>query len=311
LDFETRSNYTIRVRSTDQGGLFTEKTFTISVTNVNEAPLTIADSLVAKRGVSTVLDVLRNDSDPDGSIDPATVSIVNGPSMADVVVQSDGKIRFTPRDGFLGTTQFQYVVSDNAGLPSAPTDVSVQVVVSIYQNPSNRFDADNDKTVSPLDVLLLVNLLNVAGPSLPVEAVPGPPSFVDVNGDNLVSPLDVLEVINYINSGGRSGGEGEGGAGRTVSSMSLPAPAIELSKADVITMVPIAKIRSHWTGEVFDAPVLATVGPVVAHATSRVASSPRFELDPGSANDSSLLSLDEYFERLGRELSFGVRSRRT
>ena len=38
FDFETKSSYSIRVRSTDQGNLTFEKVFTITVTNVNEAP---------------------------------------------------------------------------------------------------------------------------------------------------------------------------------------------------------------------------------------------------------------------------------
>jgi hypothetical protein len=38
FDFETKSSYSIRVRSTDQGGLATEKVFTISISNVNELP---------------------------------------------------------------------------------------------------------------------------------------------------------------------------------------------------------------------------------------------------------------------------------
>jgi hypothetical protein len=38
LNFEAESSYSVRVRSTDQGGLFTEKSFTITVTDVNEAP---------------------------------------------------------------------------------------------------------------------------------------------------------------------------------------------------------------------------------------------------------------------------------
>jgi hypothetical protein len=38
FDFESKSSYSIRVRSTDSGGLWTEKVFTISVTDVNEAP---------------------------------------------------------------------------------------------------------------------------------------------------------------------------------------------------------------------------------------------------------------------------------
>src|ERR1043165_4634347 len=36
FDFETKSSYTIRVRSTDQGALFFEKSFTITVTDVDE-----------------------------------------------------------------------------------------------------------------------------------------------------------------------------------------------------------------------------------------------------------------------------------
>ena len=38
FDFETDSSYTVRVRSTDAGGLFFEKAFAITVTNVNDAP---------------------------------------------------------------------------------------------------------------------------------------------------------------------------------------------------------------------------------------------------------------------------------
>jgi hypothetical protein len=307
FDFETKSSYTIRIRSTDQGGLFVEKVFTIRVLNANDAPVAVGDSywvsvdtfqildilvndsdvdsaidptsieifspplhgtatpmpdgtvrytpnagfrgaesftyrvrdslglfsnaatvqlrinsapnttpdsLVVKQTITTVLDVLRNDSDPDGSLDPATLVIVSGSDMADVVVQSNGTIRFTPREGFLGTTQFRYVVSDNDGRPSVPTDVTVRVVVSIYQNPRNRFDVDDDGTASPLDVLVLINLLNSQAPSIPVDGLPGPPAYVDVNADNRVDPLDVLDVINHINS--RGNGEGEGDAASTL-----------------------------------------------------------------------------------------------
>ena len=42
FNFEGRSSYTVRVRSTDAGGLYAEKTLTIAVTDVNEAPTDIA-----------------------------------------------------------------------------------------------------------------------------------------------------------------------------------------------------------------------------------------------------------------------------
>jgi hypothetical protein len=46
-DYETKSSYSVRVRTTDQGSLYTEKVFTITITNVNEAPADIALSASA------------------------------------------------------------------------------------------------------------------------------------------------------------------------------------------------------------------------------------------------------------------------
>lgn len=42
FDFETKSSYSIRVRSTDNGTLFVEKAFTITIGDVNEAPTDIS-----------------------------------------------------------------------------------------------------------------------------------------------------------------------------------------------------------------------------------------------------------------------------
>ena len=44
LDYETQSSYSIRVRVTDAGGRYLEKTFTINLTNVNDAPTSTAIS---------------------------------------------------------------------------------------------------------------------------------------------------------------------------------------------------------------------------------------------------------------------------
>jgi ELWxxDGT repeat protein len=89
------------------------------------------------------------------------------------------------------------------------------------QNPNNPFDVDNDKTVSPLDVLTVINLINAKGASLPVSGLPSPPPYYDVNGDDRIDPLDVLVLINEINARGGNGegearGEGEGNSARDV-----------------------------------------------------------------------------------------------
>ena len=51
FDYETKTSYSIRVRTTDQGGLYYEEAFTITVTNVNEtAPtdISLSSSSVAE-----------------------------------------------------------------------------------------------------------------------------------------------------------------------------------------------------------------------------------------------------------------------
>jgi alpha-tubulin suppressor-like RCC1 family protein len=41
-DFETKSSFSVRIRATDTGGLFFEKNFTITITDINEAPGNVA-----------------------------------------------------------------------------------------------------------------------------------------------------------------------------------------------------------------------------------------------------------------------------
>ncbi len=79
FDFETKSAYSIRVRSTDLGGLSVEKVLTISVTNVNEAPTDIAlsnQSVSENLPAGTVVGSFMTD-DPDHG-DSHTYTLVGG-----------------------------------------------------------------------------------------------------------------------------------------------------------------------------------------------------------------------------------------
>ncbi|MFT7644108.1 MAG: hypothetical protein ACI9G1_005874 [Pirellulaceae bacterium] len=58
-------------------------------------------------------------------------------------------------------------------------------------------DVNGDGSISPIDVLLLVNFINEHGVGAP--APENPPPFVDVNEDGVVTPGDALIVVNYLN----------------------------------------------------------------------------------------------------------------
>ncbi len=70
-----------------------------------------------------------------------------------------------------------------------------------YQWNPNPTDVNADGTTSPLDALLIINLLNVQRGLELTPAVGGTraPYFFDTSGDNHISPLDALLVINRLN----------------------------------------------------------------------------------------------------------------
>ena len=61
LNFENKSTYSVRIRSTDSHGIFFEKVFTIHVTNQNESPTNIAlssNSIAENLGANTLVGLL-------------------------------------------------------------------------------------------------------------------------------------------------------------------------------------------------------------------------------------------------------------
>lgn len=124
------------------------------------------------------------------------------------------KVRFVPLDNSPVSIALAIAVSDS-GSPSLSTSVTWQVNVTANPFPmhstSNPLDVDQDRNVSPLDVLSLINWINAGSSTTVAKPLSFRPTmFLDVDADNTISPLDVLAVINYLNN--PTGGEGEGRA---------------------------------------------------------------------------------------------------
>jgi len=92
----------------------------------------------------------------------------------------------------LGQISFSYAVADNLQFFGKTALVTIDIVGASYQNPRNRFDVDDDDDVSPLDVLVVINALNLGG-----IRPPGPTdyrlSFINVDGNNSIDPIEVLQ----------------------------------------------------------------------------------------------------------------------
>jgi len=81
----------------------------------NRQPNVVSDEAVAQAGAATTIDVLANDSDPDG--DTLSLASVAQPANGQATITSDGRLSYTPNDGFTSTDSFTYTVSDGQGEP--------------------------------------------------------------------------------------------------------------------------------------------------------------------------------------------------
>ena len=78
FDFEAKASYSVVVRTTDQGGLFFDRTFTVNVTNVNETPtaLNLSANTIAENSVTGTVIGTFTSTDPDAG-NTFTYSLLN------------------------------------------------------------------------------------------------------------------------------------------------------------------------------------------------------------------------------------------
>ncbi|PKN86556.1 MAG: hypothetical protein CVU46_07375 [Chloroflexi bacterium HGW-Chloroflexi-8] len=154
FDFETKPSYSIRIRTTDQGGLYYEEAFTITVSDENESPtdITLSSSTVAENSaINTVVGILSS-SDPDadntfsyrlvdgsGGADNGSFNIITGTSLITLAVFDFEtkpsylvRIRTTDQGGLFFEKEFTLTVSD---VNDAPI-ITGQVTLSTPKNAS-------------------------------------------------------------------------------------------------------------------------------------------------------------------------------
>jgi predicted extracellular nuclease/uncharacterized protein YjiK/Ca2+-binding RTX toxin-like protein len=133
LDFETKSNYDVTVNVDDAavGGTPDANTnFTLALTNVNEAPVAVNDSVSTTDLQTVVIPVLANDSDVDAG-DTLTIATFTNPSSGTLVKNPNNTFTYTPTVGFSGTTTFTYTVRDSSNLTATAT---VTIAVALANN---------------------------------------------------------------------------------------------------------------------------------------------------------------------------------
>ncbi|MGH1361900.1 MAG: DUF4347 domain-containing protein, partial [Burkholderiaceae bacterium] len=131
---------TLVITTSDQGNsgaggtLVDADTLPINITNVNDEPVANDISVSTPLNQALTFDPTINDSDADGepldivAIDGNSISPLGsvGVSNGSVLLEADGRLTFTPNNGYTGSTTFTYTVEDGA---SAQETATVTMVV--------------------------------------------------------------------------------------------------------------------------------------------------------------------------------------
>ncbi len=155
----------------------------------NAPPVAIGDTVATLQNTPVTVDVLANDSDADGNIDPSTVRVVSGPSHGSIssIDPATGKITYAPTSGYIGADTFRYEVCDTVD-QCAQADVSVTVSNSVLNPPTARPDGatTSEGTATSPAIAVLANDSAGAGASLvpatTTVVVPASSGTTSVNG---------------------------------------------------------------------------------------------------------------------------------
>ncbi len=168
-DYETEPNrYELTVRVLDEEGGEVSARVTVTVTNVNEAPVAADDTARTDEDRAVMIDVLANDTDPDG--DRLEVAAVSAASHGTARVAEGGSgVMYTPAPDYHGTDGFQYTVEDTGGeTATAMVEVTVVAVNEAPVAADDTARTDEDRAVM-IDVL--ANDTDPDGDGLEVTAV--------------------------------------------------------------------------------------------------------------------------------------------
>ncbi len=122
FDYETSTEAFIRLKVTDTGGLSFEKEFVIAITDINDAPISIDQSVTTNEDTLYIDTLTSTDQDND----PLTYIIIDQPLNGTVVLNND-QIEYTPSLNYYGVDSFTFKANDGL-LDSNVANISIDVL---------------------------------------------------------------------------------------------------------------------------------------------------------------------------------------
>ncbi|WP_255890092.1 tandem-95 repeat protein, partial [Nocardioides astragali] len=142
--------FTVKVTDNGTGTLSDTEEITVTVTEVNVAPVANADSeTVGEDSGASTIDVLANDEDHDVPAQSLKVTTVTQPANGTVTITNSGaNVSYTPNGNYNGTDTFTYTVTDNGTTDDEADPKSDTATVTISVTAVNDTPVANDDTAS-------------------------------------------------------------------------------------------------------------------------------------------------------------------
>ncbi len=122
----TSDSFSYTVKDTN-GAISNTATVNITITPVNDAPIALGNTATVAEGGTQIINVLANDTDVDGTINPTTV-IATPPTNGSVSVNpTTGAITYTSNGAEVTSDSFTYTVKDNNGAVSNTATVNITI----------------------------------------------------------------------------------------------------------------------------------------------------------------------------------------
>ncbi|MGI2209107.1 Ig-like domain-containing protein [Shewanella baltica] len=173
-------SHAVLLRVTDTDGLTAEQSFTITVTNVNDAPVATSSTVTLEEDNSVMITLAAEDADND----PLTYEVVSLPASG--TLEQHGTVwLYTPEQDFNGADALSFIAKD-AELSSEPATVTINVT-PVNDDPQ-AVDDDYTLTSTANDIYALAVLANdvdVDGDTLTIDGAAADIGSVQITSEGL------------------------------------------------------------------------------------------------------------------------------
>ena len=149
-DFNGTEYIGFDVRDSSDGTIATASA-TITVTSVNDAPVTVDDNgTIVEDAAQTSFYVASNDSDDDTVTSSLVISAatISSGDTSGTVSYSDGNVLYTPSSNYNGTTVISYTVADTYSTPETGTGTLTVTVTAVNDAPVTTSTVSSPQTES-------------------------------------------------------------------------------------------------------------------------------------------------------------------